>query len=214
MEIVLAAFAGAFFSFLFVKLAENFSNIHDTKKLHYYSLLKIQTILTNHLDEIPANIEQVNSIINIEKETEKNIFITANKPLRIEFDQSVILNLKNSDITNELMLYICNLRRYNAVITNTNEIHSLLRNSLIQKIIGIDTYKRNFEVISSTFKDINNFLEELNIDRRRIFCMVRIRIQKDKTNIFKSIFHKLPDTNEDDFKDKVAEELKKLEKNS
>ena len=212
MEIVLAAFAGAFFSFLFVKLAEHFSNIHDTRKLHYYSLLKIQTILNNHLNEIPENIYEIDHVIKTCKGTKGYTPIISNKPRRIEFDQSVILNLRNSDIINKLVSYICKLRRYNVDVSNANEVYDLFRNALIQKTIDKDNYKSIFEIYSSVLKNIKDFIEKLNIDTKKILCMVRIRIHKDKTNIFKSIFYKLPDTNEYDFKDKVAEELKELEK--
>lgn len=212
MGIILAAFAGAFFSFLFVKLAEHFSNIHDTKKLHYYSLLKIQTILTYHLDEIPSNIDEINSVIKIDKGMKGYVNIITNKPMTIEFDQSVMLNLMNIDIIYELTLHICNLRRYNVIISDTNEAYNLFRNAFIQKTIDEDTYKRNFKTISSALEKIKDFLEKLNIDTKKILCMVRIRIREDKTNLFKSIFCKLPDTNEDDFEDKVEKELKELEK--
>ena len=59
LGIILSAFGGAFFAFLFLKISEFLNNSHNINLINISSLNKIQLMMNEHLDLIAGNIYNI-----------------------------------------------------------------------------------------------------------------------------------------------------------
>jgi len=182
LGIFLSAFGGAFFAFLFLKISEFLNNSHNINLINISSLNKIQLMMNEHLDLIAGNIYNINEFSSQIKKAqiEKFTLISPNQPSEIPFDDSIIINLNNRYLINELLSYKMKLARCNSDSLSINKLIEFHMTALQQKAISADSYMKNLEICAKNYVDIKKAFESLNVKTKTILAMTRIRLKKDK----------------------------------
>jgi len=223
--VFLSAFGGAFFAFVFLKISEFLNNSHNINLQNISSLNKIQLMMNEHLDLISGNIYNINEFSSqIKKaQTEKFTLISPNQPSEIQFDDSIIINLNNEYLINELLSYKMKLYRCNSDSLSINKLVEFHMTALQQKAISSDSYMKNLEssdsymknleICAKKYENIKKALESLNKKTKTNLAITRIRLKKDKPSILGkfNLFIK-GRNNENNFSSLIENELNILDK--
>jgi len=213
--IVLSSFGGAFFVFIFVKISEFLSNSSKINQKHFEALSHLQFILNEQLDNISGNIYNINELTKQFQEANKNgtILISPNRPKEILFEGSILLDLNNSELVNELFSYKVKLKRYNSDIKSINSLIEFYLIAFQNKLLDSSIYMTNLEICIKYFGEINKANKVLLDLAKTNLSRVRTRLKKDRPiNLGKiNIFIKGRKT-EKNFKQEVKSEKKALEK--
>ncbi|MCX6765763.1 MAG: hypothetical protein NT136_02280 [Candidatus Moranbacteria bacterium] len=208
----ISAFMGAFFAFLFIRLADALTRIYDRQVKHYNALVKIERICNRYLNVISDNIFIIDDFINIAQDAiEYNRpFVYFNVLHEFALDEEISVDLMNLDLVNEVFSFETSVDKMNGSINSTNRFYSEIKKAFIQKHIDFETYKINIEILIKKVAELKVFLEDLESENKKIVVKTRI-LMKEKP-IFTKIVHliaaaKYPHnlTNE------ISIEMKKLE---
>lgn len=170
-----SAFAGAFFAFIFLRLATFFSKLYQRQVDHYNSLV----LLESQLNEIGGIIHDNLYLIPDFRQviTSGNIYF--NNLHKIPIDKSHYINLYNLDLINDLFSYNYQLRKLNDDIETISLGYQDIKNALIEKNITAEHYKINAESLAGKLKIIEIFLTEQEKETIRLLARIRVQIRKD-----------------------------------
>ncbi|MEK7550819.1 MAG: hypothetical protein AAB535_03490 [Patescibacteria group bacterium] len=169
-----SAFAGAFFAFLFLRLAEFFSKLYTRQAKHYNSLVILETQLNEIIGLINDNLYLLPDFRRVI--TSGHIYFNSLHTLPI--DRSHLESLHDLDLINELFSYFYQVRKVNTDITTMAAGYIEIKNALIQKNIEPQDYKVNAGLQAENLKLLEVFLKDL--EERTIKLMARIRVQTKK----------------------------------
>lgn len=204
-----SAFAGAFFVFLFLRLAEFFTKLYQRKVRHYNSLILLET----QIMEIGGIInDNLYSISQINKAFESdNVPFNRLRPLLI--DSSHYENFYDLTIKNVLFSYNYKLRQTNDDIEGILKILDYFNSALIQKNIEYTEYKRRIDPLVKQLRLIYAFLLDLQSETISLSARIRVQIRLDKplgTKLM-SIFLRSKGSNINNFEIQKEEEVIKKE---
>jgi len=171
-----SAFAGAFFAFLFLRLAEFLTKLYQREVKHYNSLVLLGTQLNEVMGIIHDNLYILPNFMRVIKSG--NIYF--NNLHILPVDKSHYDNLYNLDLMNALFSYQYQTRKINDDITTASNGYSDIKNALIQKNIGKPDYIVNAELMVTNLKHIEAFLMELQDETIELLAKVRIQIIYNK----------------------------------
>ncbi len=170
----IAAFAGAFFAFLFVRLAEFFSKLYERQTKHYNSLVTLGTQLNENITIINDNLFLLPNFRRVI--SAGHIYFNSLHVFPI--DKSHYENLHDLDLINEVFSYFYQLRRINDDMTTMVSGYVDIKNALVQKNIKPSEYKINANSIADNLKMLEVFLKDM--DEKTINLLARVRIQMKK----------------------------------
>lgn len=204
----IAAFAGAFFAFLFVRLGEFFTKLYSREVKHYNSLVNLET----QLNEIGGIIHDNLYILPFFQNVISSGNVYYNNLHVIPVDKSHYENLYDIELINELFTYFYQVRKINDDMTSATSGYGDIKNALIQGHITQEHYKVNAMMLAENLKMIEVFLSDL--EERNMKLMARVRVQSKKDIPLGSrIMGKLIKTSGKNLKhSEINKELKKLEK--
>lgn len=170
-----SAFSGAFFAFIFLRLATFFSKIYDRQVKHYNSLVNLETqlnelggVIHDDLYVIPGFITTI---------TGGNIY--SNNLHTFSVDKSHYANLYDIDLINLLFDFNYKIRKLNDDIETLSSGYQEIKFAFIERHIDAAQYKLNTELIARTLKILEAFLTELENDTINLMARVRLKIRKD-----------------------------------
>lgn len=209
-----AAFAGAFFAFLFLRLAEMLKHFYDRKVKHYNALIKLEYKGNGLLDAIGRNQYQIDQIIQSFEAGQKMgaITIPANRPLSFEFDDAVMYDLANIEMINEVLSYSVEVKRFNSDIAGILSVYDLFKTALLQGTLSQEDYLRNYELYVSKFKELRAYLDNFETKTKRLMAMSVVRARKDKPLFTRLITLCMKTRHEKSFEKAVSAQLEQLEK--
>ncbi|MBU4397066.1 hypothetical protein KKC08_02795 [Patescibacteria group bacterium] len=170
------AFAGAFFAFLFLRLAEFLTKLYQREVKHYNSLVHLETQLNEIIGIIHDNLYILPNFIRVIKSG--NIYF--NNLQTIPIDKSHYDNLYNLELMNTLFSYQYQTRKLNDDIATATLGYTDIKNALIQKNLEKPDYIINAELMAKNLKHIEVFLAELQNETIDLLAKIRIQIAYDK----------------------------------
>lgn len=170
-----SAFMGAFFAFLFLRLADFLTKVYKRQVRHYNSLVILETQLNEIGGIIHDNLYLLPNFIKTI--TSGNIYF--NNLREIPIDKSHYKDLYDLDLLNELFAYNYDLRKINDDIETATLGYQDIKNALIQRHVTPQNYKVNAEILAKNLQLIEIFLKELKDKTVRLLARVRLQIKGD-----------------------------------
>ena len=173
---IFGSFSGAFFAFIFLRLAEFFSKLYERQVKNYNSLVN----LVNQLNEIGGIINDNLYIIPgfIKTIDTGNVYFTNLHTMPINKEHYA--NLLNLEIINDLFSYNYQVRKNNDDIETVSRGYNDVKNALIQKNISHEDYKMNASEIAKNLKVLEKFQKDLQWEAIVLVAKVRVRIKHDQ----------------------------------
>jgi len=170
----IGAFMGAFLAFIFVRIGDGFKLYHERKEKNHSALVKYQHYLNGALTEIDDNIFLIDTFEEIFSPDANNTVVWSNRLKTIPIDTSLIHNLLNIDLINEIFSLNIHLKKLNSSCETSNRSYDQVLSAFLDEKLSLEDYNRNVERIKKDILDIRKFLyEELN-EIKHIFAVVRI----------------------------------------
>lgn len=156
-----AAFMGAFFAFLFLRLGEACTLIYKRQATNRNALVKLQHHFNDCLNLINDNMFIIDTFFSVfedysSDQEEPRIFSNRLKPIPIEKD--LVVDLLNLDIINEIYTLHVDLRKLNDSMETANNMIEGPSEAFIGKIINHPTYVANIDQLKPLMQDLKKFL--------------------------------------------------------
>lgn len=208
------AFAGAFFAFLFLRLAEWLKSLHDRKVRHYDALLKLEYQGNMLLDAIACNLYDIDQIILSVEESQKtgDIMIPGNRPVPFEFDDGVLYDLANLDMVNEVLYYKCKIKRLNGDIANLVAGQDLFTRALLEGKLTKENYMRDSANCVSKFSLLRAHLSAFEAKTKRLVAESVVRASRDRSFWRRHLSFSIRRQHERSFEATVTKHLAQLDK--
>lgn len=170
-----SAFTGAFFAFLFLRLAEFFSKIYERQVRHFNSLIILETQLNELMGIISDNIYLIpffkTSI------TSGNIYFSKLRFMPV--DKSHYGNLHDLELINDLFSYNYQLRKLNDDLESLTDGYSDIKNAYIQHNIQKQDYLINAQISAEMLITLEIFLKDMEKHTIQLMAKVRLMSKRD-----------------------------------
>lgn len=171
-----SAFAGAFFAFLFLRIAEFLSKLYTRQVKHYNSLVILETQLNEAGGIIHDNLYILPNFQRVI--SSGNVYYNNLHPISV--DKSHYENLYDIDLLNELFTYFYQTRKINDDMETAGIGYNDLKTSLMQGHMTQEHYKVNAELLAENLKAIEVFLGDLEERTIKLMARIRVQMKKDK----------------------------------
>lgn len=170
-----SAFAGAFFAFLFLRLAEFLSKIYERQVKHYNSLV----ILDTQLNELGGIIHDNIYLIPFFKKsiTLGNIYFSKLRSMPI--DKSHYENLHDINLINDLFSFNYQVRKLNDDIDSLTNGYADIKNAYIQHNIQKPDYLINAQISAELLTTLEVFLKDMEECTVQLMAKVRLMSKRD-----------------------------------
>jgi hypothetical protein len=214
LKSVFGAFAGAFFAFLFLRLAEGLKSLYDRKCRHHHGLIKLEYQGNMLLDAIGCNEYEIDQIIQSFELGEKTgqITIPANRPVPFQFDEQVLYDLANIEMINEVLSYSVQIKRFNSDIAGIVSLYDLFKTALLQGNLSKENYIRNYAICVSKFKELRAHLAAFETRTKRLVAMAVVRARCDRPILNRLLHLSIRTRHERSFETAVTKHLTQQEK--
>lgn len=174
---LIAAFAGAFFAYLFVRLGEGLTRVLQRRELHRNTLVRVQFLLNDALGALNDNrfccenaLQQVPSASHHAPAI--TIFAQDFNALSLSSDAGI--GLLNLDLLNELYRLGDNARKLNASMASTDRVRTRINDAFTAGQINRETYLTNMQRMRENYASIAATIDDLI--QSVIECMARTRL--------------------------------------
>lgn len=179
---LISAFAGAFFAFLFIKIGELLTKIHERKRKNYNTLVYLEHIQNENFSIAHDILFVANDIIASSEKTfsEKNLYINFNN-----FDSLIIKNELLPDLLNTTLINRCvslntHARKINHSLQGTSKMYNQINDGVYKQTLPIETYLTNLKVIVDKLNELKNFVLDYIQENKQIVAYARILMKKEK----------------------------------
>lgn len=173
----LSAFAGAFFAFLFLRLAEFLLRIHQRKVKHYNSLVLLET----QLNELGGIIDDNLYLIPPFKKAITSGLIYFSKLRQLPIDRSHYENLHDVSLINDLFTHNYRLRKVNDDIDSLTGGYADIKNAYIQQQIQQQDYLVNANFTAELLEQLEAFLMDTKERTIKLQAKIRLMLKRDVT---------------------------------
>lgn len=170
-----SAFAGAFFAFLFLRLAEFFTKIYKRKIKHYNSLVSLGT----ELNELGGIIHDNLYLIPFFRKAILKGNIYFNQLHLLQVNKSHYRHLFDIEIINELFSFNYQLRKINDDIISLTGGYSDIKNAFIAHDINKNDYLINAQITANHLATVEIFLNDLQKQCVKLLAKARLMLKKD-----------------------------------
>lgn len=176
-----AAFMGAFFAFLFLRLGEALTLIYKRQGTNRNALVKMQHHFNDCLNLINDNMFIIDTFFSIFKnysdQEEPRIFSNRLKSIPIEKD--LVIDLMNIDIINEIYTLHVDFRKLNDSMEMANNMITGPSEAFIGKIINHTTYVANINHLIPLMQDLKKFLNAASKDIIKAFASSNLLLKNE-----------------------------------
>lgn len=176
----IGAFMGAFFAFLFIRLSDFFTRIHERQRNNYNALVKLEHFFIDCGNIISANIFVINDFVSSISTAKKEgrLFVSFNRLDRFPIPKEILLELINIDFINEVATFYTHLDKMNGSCDASNRMQDTIQNAFIQKNLTPDNYLENINILYVKLQELKKFLEDLNEENIRIASITRVLLKE------------------------------------
>lgn len=169
-----SAFAGAFFAFLFLRLAEFFTKIYQRQVKHYNSLVTLGT----QLNELGGIIHDNIYLLPYFRKSILSGNIYFSKLRQLPINKSHYEKLYDKELINELFSFNYQLRKLNDNMDGLNSGYTDIKNAYIQHHIQKPDYLVNAKLTAQQLTMLEIFLS--NMEKQTVQLMAKIRLMSKK----------------------------------
>jgi hypothetical protein len=180
---VVSGFAGAFFAFLFMRLADSGKSIVDRQNRHYRALGNLEILFSDLATTIQGNLYE---LAHFRKAfallcQSKRMVTTPNRPIPLEFRDEAFAGLGNGDFLNEIMSYRAQVRSITRDIVAMWGMHEKFRDAAFSNPDRLQDYIDNFALCDDGARLLIAAHTQLLQRTMRMQAIVRILYRRDKT---------------------------------
>lgn len=177
------AFLGAFFAFLFIRIADGLNKIYERHAKNSKAL----NILEHHLNDcggvIHDNVYTINKFIEMialyeQKPSLPLLYSSTLYPIPINRD--VVIDLINIDYINDIVSYNLRTRKINQTMHSLDNSYQQIKVAFIEKQANNETYFSIVLNLKDEFLVLKSFLEVLLEETIEVLATSRI-LQRDKS---------------------------------
>ncbi len=182
LNTILGGFTGAFFAFLFIRLADALTRIYERKSKNRSALVRYQHIFNDYLGIYGDNIfvtDGLHDLVDKIKTKNKPLPVYINKLEEFPIDKDLPIQLTNIDLINEIFSLNVSIRKLNDTMATFDRLHDLTRTMFTEKKINPETYIDNILSMEKAIKDIRSFLDSLKEDLVAVTAATRILSEDD-----------------------------------
>lgn len=182
----LAAFAGALFAFIFVRLGDFLQRYYESKRRHYNELCTLESLLIDCAGVIYDDLYLLPDMRRVM--AEGNVSASILKP--IPANHTYNLNLQNIDLINIISSLNYDIRRINDDIEAGMKWYTQLKDLYVTDKIKRDHYLANVPILIKNLKYIEAALKQTLEDSIRVQAITKLRLIIDKpliTNLLQFI---------------------------
>ena len=202
------AFFGAFFAFIFVKIAEWTTIIRKGNINHFNSLMKIERLLNRITDRLEENI----LVFGKNLDALRSMKLLAWSSHEIPFDNELADDLKNIDFINDYFSFSLDIESIKNDFMTMKSMYEEVKNLFVNKKISPETYEDNVSFCINKMESIIRFMKAYQENAIQLLAKTRI-LQKEKEKNWTFLFGAFPKTHYiKNFNEKVKEELEILKK--
>jgi len=201
------AFFGAFFAFIFVKIAEWITIVRKGNKNHFNSLMKIERLLNRIINRLEKNI------LGFEENLDalKSMRLLTWGSYEIPFDHKLADDLKNIDFVNEYFCLSLDIETMKNDLIKMKDMYEEIKDLFITKKIDPQMYKVNISYCISQMEEINKFMKAYQKNTIKLLAKTRLLLKEKRSWTF--LFGAFPKRHyKRNFNEKVEEELEILKK--
>jgi hypothetical protein len=191
IKLLLSAFAGAFFAFLFLKFADRGKEKRAKRKENIKALERIQLICNenyNFLNDSVYSIEQILRVFNEARVRNQSPF-SENRLDKLTNDKKIILDLLNNDFVNDYFSYTIMIEKHNNDVESINHFHGSMKMARLTGQLTPENYIANMERFEDNIKIFKKFCIDSMDTTEEIISKCRVLL-KDQTTLFRKIFPK------------------------
>jgi len=170
---LLGAFAGAFFAFLFVRLAEGLKRIYDRKEKHHTTLVRLEHYFNDSLNITSDNIFIADTFLEKSFQPDQ-LIVFSNRFYNYPIDRELVLGLTNLDFANDLYTLNVELRKLNDSMATLDRSCAQVMRVFLSKNIDLDTYIASIRYSRHRYVEIREFLLEVKSDLVRMLAIARL----------------------------------------
>lgn len=175
-NILISAFAGAFFAFLFARLAEFLTKLYQREVQHYNSLVTLGNELNEYIGVIRDDIFVIDNFI--QAITTGKIYFVKLQTLPINKDH--YSSLYSLDLLNDLFSLYYLVRKLNDDMNSLNTGYFEIKSAFTDGKISKADYILNANIAADNLRSIKAFLGNLEEDTLALLAKTRIAMRKDK----------------------------------
>ena len=177
VKTTIGAFMGAFFAFLFIRLADILTRIYDRQVKHFNALIRLQHLLNDYLNQISDNIFVINGF----RTSTDKYFTGKSAPViyldrfaSFEINKDIPLDLHNLDLIMDLFSFNIDLDKMNKSMDVASRSNQEIKDAFVNKKIDENTYKTNLAIAEKKFGELEVFLRSLDDKAQRLLAIARI----------------------------------------
>ncbi len=180
---VISGFAGAFFAFLFMRLADTGKSIVDRQNQHFRSLGKLEILFGDVASAIQSNQYELEHFLRAyaHLQESKCMVMTPNRPQPLEFRDDAFAGLGNGDLLNEIMSYRAQARSISRNITALWGMHEKFRDIAFTHPDRLQDYIDNFAFCAKSAQRLTVAHAQLLDQTMRLQAAIRILYRRDRT---------------------------------
>jgi hypothetical protein len=174
---LLGAFAGAFFAFLFVRLADALSRVFERQNKNYNALVRIQHYLNDFLSITGDNIFGADGFLRtftdeVLQNQQPKIFFTRFHQYPI--DRELPLSFTNIDFINDIRSLHVDIEKLNSSLKTIDHSYEQVQSAFISRLVDLQTYLENVKATRERYTEAKNFLLQAKKDIIRALAAARI----------------------------------------
>lgn len=176
-NIIVAAFAGAFFAYVFGRIADLFKSIYKRKSDHYNELVYLERFLNLHLNTTADNISTLREMVK----NLRNGFLEISLLNIYELPEKSLMSIRNMPYLNKLLGFVISLRKINHDLELTEHWNTELRTALVQKNIDITKYNQEASRLADNVEVLVKSLESFEDEIIDLLSENAVYLKRDKT---------------------------------
>ena len=175
----LAAFFGAFFAFLFVRLGNAFTRIYERQAKHHSALVTAEFHLNGILSDLDDNLYLINMMVdNLGKPATSNTVPASVDQLEpVEIRQDLLLDLLNIDLVNDLFVLFVHLRKLNSSFMALNRVHEKIVSTYLGRSPDFEGYRATLPTFVAELRMLGNFVEASKAEVVENMACVRVLLR-------------------------------------
>lgn len=180
---VISGFAGAFFAFLFMRLADTGNSIVERQNRHFRSLGQLEVLFGDLATAIQNNQYELDQFLYayaLLQESERMV-TTPNRPQPLSFRDDAFDGLGNGDLLNEIMSYRAQARSISGDITTLWGMHEKIRDIAFTTPERLQDYIDNFTFCAESAQLLKAAHSQLLDRTKRLQALIRILYRRDRT---------------------------------
>lgn len=178
-RVIMGAFAGAFFAYLFVRFGDAMNKIYNRKEKNHTSIVRLQHYFNDCLNTTSDNLFIANNCIDVFSETNLNSGypIYMNVFHEYPINTELLINLTNIDFLNEVYSLNTSLKKLNSSLASVDRAYGQVREGFVSKTIDVQSYLENARRTRERCEELVAFLTQQQFDLIKLLATTNLLLK-------------------------------------